>query len=64
MPDKTRCIHCHTVGFVRWEHVIKGGVAYRDYFCGHCDRSWRVLESDDDTRREHADDKPERPRQR
>jgi hypothetical protein len=61
MPDRTRCIHCRTVGFVRWEHVIKGGVSYRDYFCGHCDRSWRVAESQYDSR-EDADDKADRDR--
>jgi hypothetical protein len=57
MPDRTRCIHCLTVGFVRWENVIKGGVAYRDYFCGHCERSWRVAEQDRE--REDADDVPD-----
>jgi len=61
MPDKTRCIHCRTVGFVRWEHVIKGGLAYREYFCGHCDRSWRVDDSNHDDA-EEADDKPDRGR--
>jgi len=63
MPDRTPCIHCRTVGFVRWEHVFKGGVAYRDYFCGHCERTWRIADTDDDDAREDADDDPDTKRQ-
>jgi hypothetical protein len=43
------------VGFVRWENVIKGGVAYREYFCGHCERSWRVADSEQEGRRDSGE---------
>lgn len=46
MPAQTRCIHCHTVGFVRREHVIVGGNSVIEYYCGHCDHAWTVAESD------------------
>lgn len=47
MTDRTACIYCDTIGFVRWENVIRGGTAYREFFCGRCQRSWRVDEGGD-----------------
>jgi hypothetical protein len=40
MPARTPCIKCGVVGFVRTEHVISGGRAVTDYYCGHCQHSW------------------------
>lgn len=42
MPAHTPCIKCGVVGFVRTEHVISGGRAVTDYYCGHCQHSWTV----------------------
>ncbi len=46
MPAKTRCAHCRTVGFVRWEYVITGTTSRTIYYCGRCDHSWAVTELD------------------
>jgi hypothetical protein len=42
MPDKTPCLYCERVGFVRTEHTLKAAIATTDYYCGSCDRSWSV----------------------
>ena len=44
MPDRTACIHCGVVGFVRRERVIQGERAYADYYCGHCEHAWQIAE--------------------
>ena len=58
MPDKTRCPRCLKVGFVRFENVIRGGMAERHYYCGACNHSW-VITADGDpeptTKREQSD---------
>jgi hypothetical protein len=45
MPAQTPCIHCKTVGFVRREHVITGGKAVVEYYCGHCEHAWVVADN-------------------
>jgi hypothetical protein len=66
MPDRTPCVKCKKVGFVRWERVLRGGHGFTDYYCGHCDHGWTV--ADDERRRatrltrNAAPDKPERSR--
>ena len=42
MPDRTPCVHCQRVGFVRRERVIKGGLATSAYYCGACEYGWSV----------------------
>ena len=46
MPARTPCVHCGVTGFVRWEHVIAGTRSSVDYFCGACERSWSVADTD------------------
>ena len=46
VPVRIPCPRCGTVGFVRVEHVIKGGKSYRSMFCGQCDYQWQVAETD------------------
>ena len=45
MPDRTVCVHCGKIGFVRREHVIKSGNAMTAFYCGACNRSWQVDDS-------------------
>jgi hypothetical protein len=52
MPAKTQCRRCEKVGFVRFEHVIRGGRAERHYYCGACNHSWTV--TDDGTKRQRG----------
>jgi len=47
MPDRTACVHCGKVGFVRRENVIKGGVTTTVFYCGACNRTWEAREDDD-----------------
>jgi hypothetical protein len=67
MPDKTPCIHCRKIGLVRREHVVKGAYGAIEYYCGACDHSWRVpnTQAEGDappvTRRQTGD-KPDRSR--
>ena len=44
MPAQTPCIKCRVVGFVRWEHVVKGGRAVTEYSCGKCSATWTIAE--------------------
>jgi transposase-like protein len=46
MPSRMTCPGCKRVGFVRQEHVIRGGFAAAAYDCGHCGYMWTVTESD------------------
>jgi hypothetical protein len=66
MPAHTPCVKCGVVGFVRLEHVISGGRAVTDYYCGHCQYSWTVDQNDKrlaDTRlRAARTSKPDRSR--
>jgi len=43
MPASTACAHCGTVGFVRFEHVIKGGHVILRHYCGSCEHTWDVI---------------------
>ena len=47
MPDKTPCARCLKVGFVRFENVIRGGMAERHYYCGACNHSWAMTAEGD-----------------
>jgi len=47
MPDRTPCIYCHKVGFVRRERMIAHGKATTIFYCGACNKSWEVVEPDD-----------------
>jgi transposase-like protein len=42
VPDKTPCPRCEKIGLVRFENVIKAGLAERHYYCGGCNHSWQV----------------------
>jgi len=42
MPLQTPCPRCHRIGFVRFEHVIKGGRTERHYYCGGCEHTWAI----------------------
>ena len=42
VPDRTVCPHCGKVGFVRREHVVKGGTATTLFYCGACNRAWEA----------------------
>jgi hypothetical protein len=44
VPAKTPCRFCGRIGFVRLEHVMTKGQAYRHYYCGSCDRTWQTLD--------------------
>ena len=50
MPDRTPCPHCGKIGFVRREHVIKGGQAATAFYCGACNRSWEVKQDEAEAR--------------
>lgn len=41
MPDRTRCVACGRIGFVRREQVFEKGKALTDFYCGVCNKSWR-----------------------
>lgn len=65
MPDRTACPYCKRVGFVRREHVIKGGKAVTLFYCGSCTRSWEVADGERNggaKSRERAADRPDRSR--
>ena len=47
MPDRTPCVHCDSVGYVRREHVIEAGRALIQFYCGRCERTWTVAEEQD-----------------
>jgi hypothetical protein len=47
MPEKSPCAHCGTVGFVRQEHVVAAGWSFVEYYCGHCEHTWKVLEENE-----------------
>ena len=44
MPNKV-CPRCHRQGFVRVEHVIRGGWAVRSFVCGACGHAWTETEA-------------------
>jgi hypothetical protein len=44
MPDPRPCAQCGRVGFVRVEHILKGGYAATEYYCGSCEHAWTVLD--------------------
>jgi transposase-like protein len=45
MPFTMPCPRCGTVGFVRTEHVFKGGAAHTRFYCGKCNQAWTETES-------------------
>jgi hypothetical protein len=64
MPDKTPCPNCQRIGFVRQEHIIRGGNVSVAYYCGHCNHTWTQTEADARRvpRPELAAEQPERSR--
>ena len=69
MPDRTVCVHCGVVGFVRRERVIQGQRVYADYYCGHCEHGWQVAEENERrqsprTARRRGTEPPDRSRSR
>jgi len=60
MPFTTPCRHCGTVGFVRMEHVFKGGASYTRFYCGKCNQSWTETEGGE--RKAPSGDEPDRSR--
>src|SRR5688572_15906004 len=43
-PDDGPCPHCDKRGVTRFVRGKKAGVAWRDYRCTACDRSWAISE--------------------
>jgi hypothetical protein len=39
----TLCPRCQDVGLVRFETVVKGGIAHKHFCCGRCDYAWRSV---------------------
>ena len=62
MPAKTPCSRCLKVGFVRFEHVIRGGLAQRHYYCGACNHSWTISAEGDPKPRALASDRQQKAR--
>lgn len=60
MPDKTPCSRCLKVGFVRFENVIRGGLAQRHYYCGACNHSWTISAEGDPKPRALASDRQQK----
>lgn len=44
MPHGIVCPQCRRSGFVRVEHVIKGGGACRAMYCGGCEHTWTIVD--------------------
>jgi hypothetical protein len=44
VPDNGPCPHCDKRGVTRFVRGKKAGVAWRDYHCTACDRSWAISE--------------------
>ena len=61
MPDKTPCVACQRIGFVRREHVIEKGKARIHHYCGSCEHTWTTPDDLPATRAD-APDKPQRSR--
>lgn len=60
MAELISCPRCKKAGFIRIEHVIRGGRAVHSYYCGSCMYEWQMTEhepSKKSTRRR----KPDRP---
>jgi transcription elongation factor Elf1 len=56
------CPRCRDQAFVRSETVVKAAIAYRLFYCGRCDFSWRSGDVAHQARAQEsgaADDKPE-----
>jgi hypothetical protein len=60
LPAQTPCVHCGVSGFVRQEHVITGQSSIIQFYCGHCDHSWRVPDRRSEPR-QAADQRPDKP---
>jgi hypothetical protein len=41
---QTPCQNCGKVGLVRTEHVIKGNVFAKSFYCGACEHQWSVAD--------------------
>ena len=46
MHDEPACPNCRRSDLIRREHVIKGGRAVTDYYCGACEVSWTVAQDE------------------
>jgi len=44
MPHGIDCPNCGRIGFVRVEHVVKGGAASRALYCGSCEYIWTIID--------------------
>jgi hypothetical protein len=54
------CPRCRHVGLVRFETVIKAGIAYKTFYCGRCQHTWRSADLPHDTESPaQTDDKAE-----
>jgi hypothetical protein len=49
MPDRTPCVLCRKVGFIRFERVIRAGRSERHFYCGACTHAWIVADDGDST---------------
>jgi transcription elongation factor Elf1 len=58
MPDKTSCLRCGRVGFVRTETVIKGGDSYTAFYCGACESMWTEADAGKKSKRADDADRP------
>jgi hypothetical protein len=57
MRDRTRCIYCQAVGFVR-SHRSTESNAVHEFSCGQCAATWRVTDEQPEPRPERAQEKP------
>jgi hypothetical protein len=61
MPDRIACKFCAKVGFVRRERVIKGRRSIESFYCGACNRAWKVADdAADDVEGRSLDQTPRR----
>ena len=37
----TVCLRCGRSGLVRFETVLKAGIAYKMFYCGRCEYTWQ-----------------------
>jgi len=61
MPATTPCRYCQRTGFVRFETVVKGGKAAKEFYCGRCNRTWVVEDREPPSSEKSNDSKLKRP---
>jgi hypothetical protein len=46
---------CGALGFVRSERVLENMQFYTLYYCGNCNRTWKILDMDRASKPDHPD---------